>query len=124
LKEEIKRDDTLNERLTRYTIAFLAQVSVSVACNGLHPIEKRCCRWLIMTHDRLGSDELPLTQEFLSIMLGVRRAGVGEILQSLEEQRVIRHKRGNIIVIDRKGLEAKSCECYQVANDEYHRLLG
>jgi len=124
LKEEAKRDGPLGDLLARYSVAFLVQVSQSVACNGLHPLEKRCCRWLLMTHDRLPSDEVPLTHEFLAIMLGVRRAGVGEVLQSLKEAGLIRYTRGNITVLDRSGLESKACECYQTVTHEYQRLLG
>ena len=124
LKEETERDKSLRELLARYTVAFLAQVSQSVACNGLHPIEKRCCRWLLLTHDRVGTDELPLTHEFLAIMLGVRRASVGEVLQSLEKRKLIRNSRGSITILDRKRLEAKSCECYSNVNEEYRRQLG
>ena len=124
LRDEARRDDKLGDVLARYAAAFLAQVSASVACNGLHPLEKRCSRWLLLTHDRLPTDELPLTHEFLAMMLGVRRAGVSEVLQSLERGGLIRNTRGVIVVADRKGLEAKSCECYRTATDEYYRLLG
>jgi CRP-like cAMP-binding protein len=124
LKDEAERAKPLRELLARYAAAFLAQVSQSVACNGLHPIEKRCCRWLLLTHDRVNSDELALTHEFLAIMLGVRRASVSEVLESLEKRTLIRNTRGSITVVDRKRLEAKACECYQNANDEYRRQLG
>jgi CRP-like cAMP-binding protein len=124
LKEETERDKSVRELLARYVVAFVAQVSQSVACNGLHAIEKRCCRWLLLTHDRVGKDELALTHEFLAIMLGVRRASVGEVLQSLEKQKLIRNSRGSITILHRKRLEAKSCECYQNVNEEYRRQLG
>ena len=81
LREAAKRDEALNDLLVRHHYAFLFQVSQSAACNGLHPLLQRCCRWLLMTHDRVDGDELPLTHEFLSYMLGVRRAGVTEALQ-------------------------------------------
>jgi CRP-like cAMP-binding protein len=94
-----------------------------VACNGLHPVQKRCCRWILMTHDRTEGDELTLTHEFLAMMLGVRRPGVTEVLRSLKERGLIRYSRGLITVLDRKGLEAASCECYRSVKDEYSRLF-
>jgi CRP-like cAMP-binding protein len=124
LRDETKRDPALSDLFGRYSAAFIFQISTSVACNGLHPIEKRCCRWLLMTHDRVASDDLPLTHEFLAMMLGVRCAGVSEVLQSLELDGLIGNKRGTIKVLDRKGLEAKCCECFRNANEEYRRLMG
>ena len=124
LKDEAKRSKPLQELLYRYVAAFMAQISASVACNGLHPVEKRCCRWLLMTHDRIDSDELALTHEFLAIMLGVRRASVSEVLESLEKEKLIRNTRGVIVVVDRKRLEAKVCECFENVNAEYRRQLG
>jgi CRP-like cAMP-binding protein len=124
LKDEAERSKTLQDLLSRYVGAFMAQVSGSVACNGLHPVEKRCCRWLLMTHDRIDSDEIALTHEFLAMMLGVRRASVSEVLQSLEEENLIRNGRGVIVVVDRKRLEAKVCECFENINGEYQRQLG
>jgi CRP-like cAMP-binding protein len=124
LKAEADRDPELNDLLVRYGLAFFAQVSQSVACNGLHHLEQRCCRWLLMTQDRLQSDDVPLTHEFLGIMLGVRRAGVTEALKLLRAQGLLNYRRGIIRIEDRKGLEAKSCECYEAVNEEYRRLLG
>jgi CRP-like cAMP-binding protein len=102
----------------------MSQVSQCVACNGLHVIVERCCRWLLMTHDRVDGDELTLTHEFLSYMLGVRRSSVTEVLQSLQQQGLIRYGQGKITVLNREGLEELSCECYQCVRDEYDRLLG
>ena len=110
--------------LLKHHQAFLAQICQSVACNGLHTLFKRCCRWLLMTHDRAERDELPLTHEFLSFMLAVRRSGVTETLQALQEQGLISNSRGTIIITDRPGLEAASCECYRIVVEEYERLLG
>jgi CRP-like cAMP-binding protein len=124
LLEEGRRDGPLRTLLLNYQAAFMAQVSQSVACNGLHHVQQRCCRWLLMTHDRVGSDVIPLTHEFLAIMLGVRRPGVTEVLQDLKGQGLLTYSRGKITVLDRRGLEAVSCECYQSVNDEYERLLG
>jgi len=122
--QEAKNDSSLYNLLLAHHYTFLMQVSQSAACNGLHPVVKRCCRWLLMTHDRIEGDELPLTHEFLSYMLGVRRPGVTEALQALESQGLIDNGRGAIRIVDRKGLEAASCECYRIVAKEYARLLG
>ena len=117
-------DAPLREMLAAYHIAFMAQVSQSVACNGLHAIQQRCCRWLLMSRDRVGSDELRLTHEYLAIMLGARRASVTEALQPLQAEGLIRCERGRILLLDGAALEDRSCECYFVVRDEYRRLLG
>jgi CRP-like cAMP-binding protein len=124
LMDEIRQNSSLRNILLRYHTAFLSQVSQSVACNGLHPVKKRCCRWLLMTHDRVNSDELLLTHELLGIMLGVRRASVTEVLQSLQKAGLIQNGRGKITILKRDGLEAASCECYRSVTDEFGRLLG
>ena len=124
LDAEARNNRPLYDLLLRHLHSFLAQMSQSVACNGLHPLLKRCSRWLLMTHDRVEGDELPLTHEFLSFMLAVRRPGVSEALQTLQEQGLIATTRGTITIVDRAGLEAASCECYQVVANEYERLLG
>ena len=121
---ECKRLDKLSETMNGYLQAFLFQISQCVACNGLHKVEQRCCRWLLMTHDRVDGDELNLTHEFLSYMLGVRRTGVTEVLQRIQKQGCIRTRQGKITVLDRPGLEALVCECYQSIQDEYRRLLN
>jgi CRP-like cAMP-binding protein len=124
LMEECRANAVLTEVMLRHHQAFLAQITQSIACNGLHPVVKRCCRWLLMTHDRIEGDELPLTHEFLSIMLAVRRPTVSENLQILQDQGLISTSRGVIRIIDRKGLEAATCECYRIVAAEYDRLLG
>lgn len=124
LREAVGRDGPLRRSLMLYNTAFLTQVSYSVACNGLHPIRQRCCRWLLMTHDRVEANEMPLTHEFLAIMLGVRRPSVSEVLHPLQAEGLLRYTRGKITVLDRAGLEAAACECYQSVKDEFHRLLG
>ena len=97
----------------------------TAACNRLHGIEKRCARWLLMTHDRVGEAERsPLTQEFLAIMLGVRRAGVTVAAGALRDAGLIRYSRGAIRVLDRAGLEAAACECYGVVRRHFDRLLA
>jgi CRP-like cAMP-binding protein len=124
LEQEARNNRTLHELLLRHHHAFLAQMTQSVACNGLHSLVKRCCRWLLMTHDRVAKDELPLTHEFLAFMLAVRRPGVTETLNTLQEQGLITNSRGMIQITDRAGLEAAACECYRTVQDEYNRLLG
>ncbi len=117
-------DGPFRSVLLRYQGAWLTQASYSVACNGLHTVRQRCARWLLMTHDRVGGDELRLTHEFLGIMLGVRRASVTEVLRPLSEAGLVRAGRGRMTVLDRRGLLAESCECYRAVRAEYERLLG
>ena len=124
LEQEAGKDSPLRRLLLLYHTAFLTQVSYSVACNGLHPIEQRCCRWILMTHDRMESDEVPLTHEFLSIMLGVRRASITEVLRPLHELGLVGNSRGTIKILDRSGLEQRACECYRKVKDEFDRLLN
>jgi CRP-like cAMP-binding protein len=124
LADQARADGPLRDLLIRYHIYFLFQVSQSVACNGLHAVGQRCCRWLLMTHDRAGSDTFGLTHEYLAIMLGVRRASVSLVLQPLQDRGLIAYHRGSITVADRKGLEEAACECYHLVRDEYDRLVG
>jgi len=124
LEKEARQDAPLKRLFEAYHTAFQFQVSQSVACNGLHNLQQRCCRWLLMTHDRVDGDDIGLTHEFLSVMLGVRRASVTEVLQALHDQGLVSNGRGKITVVDRSGMEKSSCECYQVVRDEYDRLLG
>lgn len=106
----------LNALLLRYTHAFLAQVSQSVACNALHPVEKRLCRWLLMMHGRAGAECFPLTHEFLAAMLGVRRATVTVAARKLLQAGLIRYARGEVTVLDRPGLEQTACPCHRQAD--------
>jgi CRP-like cAMP-binding protein len=124
LERQAAKDHRLRELLTADHFAFVSQVSQSVACNGLHRLVERCCRWLLMTRDRVGSDELRLTHEYLALMLGARRASVTEALRPLQAAGVVQSHRGRITILDRAGLEARSCECYFVVRDDYDRLLG
>jgi CRP-like cAMP-binding protein len=114
----------LADLMQRYGQALFEQVSQTAACNRLHALEQRCARWLLMTHDRVDGDELALTQEFLSYMLGVRRAGVTEACGTLQRSGLIRYRHGHITIVDREGLEAATCECYAAAADAYTQLLG
>ncbi len=113
----------LHRLLLRYALAFQAQVSQTAACNGRHRLEERLARWLLMAHDRADGDELPLTQDFLSMMLAVRRSGVTIAAGILQKAGLIRYVRGRITVLDRPGLEAAACECHGAVRREYARLL-
>src|SRR5436190_316468 len=111
-------------RVIRYHQALSIQIQQTTACNALHPAEQRCCRWLLMTRDRIGTDELKLTHEFLAIMLGVRRPTVTIILGTLEKAGLLGNgHRGAITITDRKKLEAASCECYATVKANFARLL-
>lgn len=115
--------EAFSEIRARYARALFRQVMQSVACNGLHPVEERCCRWLLMAHDRAGSDTFDLTQEFLATMLGVRRPTVSVVARSLQRAGIIRYRRGSITVTDRRGLEDAACECYGAVRQHFERLL-
>ncbi len=123
LREEFARGGVFQRLLLRYTQALLTQMSQTAVCNRLHAIEQQLCRWLLLSHDRLDSDELVMTQELIANMLGVRREGVTAAAGRLQEQGLIRYVRGRIRILDRRGLEEAVCECYKVVKDEYDRLL-
>ena len=110
--------------MLHYAHAFFNQVAQSAACNHFHSIEQRACRWLLMTHDRMQSDEFLLTQEFLAMMLGVQRTGVTAAATALRRAGLIRYRRGIVTILNRPGLEGKSCECYGISKLEFDRLLG
>ena len=124
LQEEFARGGTFQRMMLRYTQALLTQMSQTAVCNRLHGIEQQLCRWLLLSHDRIDSDELVMTQELIANMLGVRREGVTAAAGRLQEQGLISYVRGRIQILDRAGLEAAVCECYKVVKDEYDRLLG
>ena len=121
---EMKLGGPLYVYVQRYTQAMINQISQSTVCNHRHSVQKRMCRWLLMSHDRVGADEFQLTQEFLAQMLGVRRPTVTAVAGMLQKAWLISYHRGRLTVIDRKGLEAASCECYEVVAKELDRLLG
>ena len=123
-QKEVRRQGGLAKMLQLYTQALMVQISQGMACNGVHSIEQRTARWLLMTHDRVAAQTFPLSQEFLGQMLGVRRAGVSEAASKLQKAGLIRYKRGVIEIVNRLGLEADSCECYEVIQREFGRLLG
>ncbi|WP_413160511.1 Crp/Fnr family transcriptional regulator [Capilliphycus salinus ALCB114379] len=124
LKCEFNQGNFLQRLLLLYTQAFLAQVSQTAACNRFHPAEERLARWLLQSQDFAGSEKLNLTQEFLSSMLGIRRASVTVSAGTLQQAGMIRYNRGKITILDRAALEATTCECYQIVRREYNRLLG
>ena len=124
LLDEFDRVKAVRDVLLRYTQAYIAHLSQNVACNRLHQIERRLARWIMECRDRLRSDDLAITHEFLAQMLGVRRAGVSETAGRLEAQGLIRTGRKRVRILDAAALEAASCECYRVLRDEYDRLLG
>ncbi|HEX8090576.1 MAG TPA: Crp/Fnr family transcriptional regulator [Blastocatellia bacterium] len=124
LRDEFILAGEFQRSLLRYTQSLITQISQTAVCNRLHPIEQQLCRWLLLSHDRLQSDELRMTQELIANMLGVRREGVTYAAGRLQAEGLIKYARGRITILDRKGLEAAVCECYKVVKDEYDRLLS
>jgi CRP-like cAMP-binding protein len=123
LKEEFNRSDGLQHLLLRYTQALLTQMAQTAVCNRHHTLDQQLCRWLLLSLDRLPSDELVMTQELIANMLGVRREGVTEAASNLQKSGLIKYSRGHITVLDRVGLEERVCECYAVVRREFERLL-
>jgi CRP-like cAMP-binding protein len=123
-REELDRIPSLRTVLHRYALVHFEQVARSAACNGRHNVDQRLARWLLMSHDRVEGDEFPMTHEFLSMMLGVRRAGITVAAGTLQKAGLIRYERGRMQITDRPGLEAASCECYGIARRAHDRLLG
>lgn len=119
---EMAREGPLYQLVRRYSQALLALMMQSVACNALHEVDRRCARWLLMTHDRAG-DHIRLTQEYLASMLGVRRPSVTEVARRLQRAKLIEYRRGRITILNRKGLEKLSCECYGVVRAHFERLV-
>jgi CRP-like cAMP-binding protein len=120
---ELERRGTFWDLIRRYTVVFMGTAQQSVACNGLHNVEERCCRWLLTTQDRIGTDRVRLTQEFLAVMLGVRRPTVTIVLGTLEKAGLLELHRGEVRIVDRSRLEAASCECYRTSLQDYEFLL-
>jgi CRP-like cAMP-binding protein len=115
---------SLRPLLHRYVLAHFEQVARTGACNGRHDINQRLARWLLMSHDRVEGDEFPMTHEFMSMMLGVRRSGITVAASALQKAGLIRYTRGQILITDRPGLEAATCECYGMARRAHDSLLG
>ena len=124
LQREARRNDHFRGLLYLYAHAFMTQIAQSTACSRLHAAEQRLARWLLICRDRVGRDEIPITQETMSVMLGVRRATVTEAASKLQREGLIRYRRGVLAIMDRPGLEATTCECYQIVREEFDRLLG
>ena len=122
-KDEINRSGALQHLLLRYTSALLTQMAQTAVCNRHHSVDQQLCRWLLLSLDRLRANELSMTQELIANMLGVRREGVTEAAGHLQDAGLIKYARGRITVIDRPGLEARVCECYEVVRKEFLRLL-
>jgi CRP-like cAMP-binding protein len=122
-RTEFRKGGRLSDLILRYTHTLFTQVAQTAACNRLHSIEQRLARWLLLTQDRVDSHEFVLTQDFLSRMLGVRRAGVSVAATTLKQAGLIDYHRGTMMVLNRKGLENYSCECYGIVRDEYDRYL-
>jgi len=121
---EAARSTALSRPLLRYGQALHIQVSLSTACNGRHTLPERLARWLLTARDRANSDRMPLSHEFLSMMLGVRRAGVTVAVGTLKAAGLIHNTHGQVTITDRQGLEAACCECYRTVRNEYERLLA
>jgi CRP-like cAMP-binding protein len=122
LKEAFNRGGRLQQYLLQYTHAFMSQISISVLCNVRHKIDGRLARWLLMYCDGFGSEEFYLTHEFMANMLGVRRASVSVIAKQLHDEGLISYSRGQFRILNREGLEAKTCECYPVVKEEFDKL--
>ena len=123
IKEEFDRSGPVMHLLLRYTQALITQMAQTAVCNRHHSLDQQLCRWLLLSLDRLHGSELVMTQELIANMLGVRREGVTEAALNLQKMGLIRYARGHISVLDRPGLEQRTCECYAVVRNEYLRLL-
>jgi CRP-like cAMP-binding protein len=123
VKDEFNRAGPVLHLLLRYTQALITQMAQTAVCNRHHSLDQQLCRWLLLSLDRLQHNELVMTQELIANMLGVRREGVTEAATKLQEEGFIRYSRGRITVLDRAGLEIRTCECYAVVKKEYDRLL-
>ena len=123
IKDEFNRSGAVMHLLLRYTQALITQMAQTAVCNRHHTLDRQLCRWLLLSLDRLPGNQLVMTQELIANMLGVRREGVTEAAQKLQDAGLIRYARGHITVLDRPALESRSCECYAVVKKEYDRLL-
>ncbi len=124
MMEEFNRAGPMMRLMLRYTQALMTQMSQTAVCNRHHSVEQQLCRWLLLTVDRLPTNELTITQELIASMLGVRREGITEAAGNLQREGLISYRRGHITVLDRTGLGSHACECYGVVKKEFHRLLS
>jgi CRP-like cAMP-binding protein len=123
MMEEFNRAGPVMHLLLRYTQALITQMAQTAVCNRHHSLDQQLCRWLLLSLDRLNSNDLVMTQELIANMLGVRREGVTEAAGNLQRDGLIEYRRGHIKVLDRAGIEQRTCECYAVVKTEYDRLL-
>lgn len=123
MKDEFTRGGRFHNLCLRYTQALITQISQTAVCNRLHSVDQQLCRWLLLSHDRLPSDRLIMTQDLIANMLGVRREGITHAARRLQKLRYISYVRGDMTILDRKGLEGCVCECYDVVRAEYDRLF-
>jgi CRP-like cAMP-binding protein len=124
MKDEFTRGGRFHNLCLRYTQALITQISQTAVCNRLHSVDQQLCRWLLLSHDRLPSDRLTMTQDLIANMLGVRREGITHAAKRLQNAGYISYVRGDMTILNRQGLEGQVCECYQVVRTEYSRLLG
>jgi CRP-like cAMP-binding protein len=121
-RREVAKHGALHHLMGRYTQVFIAQMMQTSACNALHQVQQRCARWLLMTHDRMHKQDFNLSHEFLAVMLGVRRPTVSSIAGTLQDAGLIAYRHGRVKVLNRKGLEATSCQCYPIIRSHFNRM--
>jgi CRP-like cAMP-binding protein len=122
-QQELTRHTIFYRLIARYAHALTVQIMQSAACNALHPVEKRACKWMLMTHDRVFTNEFKLTHEFLGLMLGVSRPSVTVVAKQLQQEGLITYHRGQVTVLDRRRLEAGACECYGIVSEYFNKFL-
>ena len=123
-RQEIARKGALSRLIGHYAHALMIQIMQSAACNALHSLDRRACKWFLMTHDRVFTDQFKLTHEFLALMLGVSRPHVSVIAKQIEQAGLIAYRRGQVTVLDRRGLEARACECYGIISRYFDQFLN
>lgn len=124
LQDGLTEQRSLSRLLLRYVQTLMNQIAQNLSCSQLHTAQERCCYLLLLTQDRIRSQDLPLTHKLLARMIGIRRDNLGRIIQTLERAGLVRHQRGRITILNRSGLEAATCDCYQIVRSEFDQLLG